>query len=233
MITTILFDLDDTLLDFKGAEAKALRETLIQLDLVPTEKTISRYSAINQSQWELLEEGRITRDQVLHRRFDILFQELGIHRSSHQAQDIYEHLLGQQHDLILGAQELLEELYGTYKLYLVSNGTATVQDSRLRDSGIDRYFEKIFISERIGANKPSPVFFDRCFAAMPGQERSHCLIVGDSLSSDILGGINAGIQTCWFNPNKKQPRDGIHPDHEISALSQLPALLLQLRQETA
>ncbi len=230
MITTILFDLDDTLLDFKRAEANALRQTLLQMDIAPTEQTLIRYSAINQHQWELLEQGRITREQVLHQRFDILFQELKICRSNHLAQEIYEHLLSLQHDLIPGAIDLLERLYGTYTLYLVSNGTAKVQDQRLQDTGLDRYFQNIFISQRIGADKPSPVFFDRCFAAISDQDRNHAMIVGDSLSSDILGGIHAGIQTCWFNPHRKQSGSDISPDYEIHTLSQLPELLETLQK---
>lgn len=228
MLTYVLFDLDDTLLDFKKSEAQALRQTLVQMGIEPTEKTIARYSAINQSQWELLEEGEITREQVLHRRFDILFGELGVERSSHATQEVYEYLLGQGHDFIPGAEELLEAIHTEYELYLVSNGTAAVQDSRLKATGIGRYFKGIFISERVGFDKPSLEYFDRCFAEMPEGARESAMIVGDSLTSDIRGGKNAGILTCWYNPHGKTARADICPDYEITALSELPALLKRL-----
>jgi 2-haloacid dehalogenase len=227
MITTIFFDLDDTLLDFHAGEGVAIRQALSQLGISPTEDVVRRYSALNQSQWELLEQGRITRDQVLHRRFELLFRELGLERDSHQAQEIYEALLARQHQWLPGAQALLEQLTGRYGLYLVSNGTAAVQDQRLADTGMGRYFQGIFISERVGCDKPNPEFFHRCFDEIPGFFRENAIILGDSLTSDIQGGRNAGIRTCWFNPRKK-PCKGVTPDHEIAALSAFPELLAQL-----
>ena len=95
----------------------------------------------------------------------------------------------------------------------------------MRDSGIAHYFQDIFISERIGADKPKKEFFDRCFARIPGFDRAQAMIIGDSLTSDIRGGNNAGIQTCWFNPKHKPRRPDIHVDYEIDALMELPQLL--------
>lgn len=225
VIKTVLFDLDDTLLDFHKAEAIALRQTLIALELEPEETTIARYSEINAAQWRLLEEGKLTREQVLTRRFAILFEELGVERSSAQAKEIYEHLLGVGHYFIPGAPEILEVLAPQYDLYLVSNGTATVQESRLESAGIKPYFKDIFISQLVGFDKPQKEFFDRCFAQIPNFVREDAVIVGDSLTSDMRGGINAGIRTCWFNPHRKPRREEIPVDYEIGALSELPALL--------
>jgi 2-haloacid dehalogenase len=225
MVTTIFFDLDDTLLDFGAAEASALCKTLTQFGIAPTPQVTACYSAINQHHWELLEQGSLTRDQVLHQRFDRLFEALGVIGDSHQVQKTYEYLLSLEHPFLPGAQDLLDTLYGTYDLYLVSNGTAMVQDRRLQDSGISHYFRDIFISERIGYDKPSRAFFDHCFAAIPGLCRDHTIIVGDSLTSDIRGGNNAGIRTCWFNPKGRPRREGISVDYEITNLSQLPLLL--------
>ncbi len=228
MITTVLFDLDDTLLDFKRAEAQALRKVLLQFGITPTNEIIQRYSVINQQQWELLEQGVLTRDQLLHRRFDIFFAELGINQSSHRAQALYEHLLAQEHDLIPGARCLLETLYRDYDLYLVSNGTAIVQTSRIGAAGIGHYFKGIFLSEQLGADKPSHVFFDRCFHIISPKKRISSIIVGDSLTSDIQGGKNAGILTCWFHPPGRSTDAELQPDYEITALSQLPGLLGRL-----
>lgn len=221
----LFFDLDDTLLDFHKAEAWALRQALRHSGIEPTDAIAARYSEINQSQWELLEEQKLTRDQVLVRRFQLLFQELGVHASCEETQRCYENMLAKGHDFMPGALELLETLKGRYPLYLVSNGTAMVQDCRLRDSGIEPYFQGIFISERVGADKPQKEFFDRCFAAIPAFDPEQAMIVGDSLTSDIRGGNNAGIRTCWYNPKHKPRRADIHVDYEISDLMELPKLL--------
>lgn len=228
MITTLFFDLDDTLLDFKRGEATAIRQTLSYCGIDPTEEMTALYSAINQSQWELLEEGKLTRDQVLLRRFDLLFQNLGISGDSRRTQEIYEALLAQQHPFLPGAQALLETLFPKYPLYLVSNGTAAVQDQRLKDSGLGHYFRNIFISQRLGADKPQREFFLRCFAQIPSFTPDQGLIIGDSLTSDMRGGNNAGLHTCWFNPHHRPRRPDIPVEYEISALSQLPDLLKSL-----
>lgn len=224
----VLLDVDDTLLDFHKAEAAALTRTLTDMGLEPEPEVLTRYSQINARQWELLEEGLLTREQVLTRRFDILFAELGIDRPGAEAKEIYERYLSIGHYFMDGAPELLEALKGNYELYIVSNGTAVVQAGRIASAGIAKYFRQIFISEEIGFNKPSREFFDRCFEKIPGFDRERAIIVGDSLTSDIRGGINAGIKTCWFNPKGKPGREDIRADHEITELAQLPALLKKL-----
>lgn len=227
-LACVLLDVDDTLLDFHKAEAAALTRTLTEMGLEPRPELINLYSQINARQWELLEEGLLTREQVLVRRFDIFFSQLGIKHSGAEAKELYEHYLSIGHYFMDGAPELLEALKGKYELYIVSNGTASVQASRIESAGIASYFRRIFISEEIGFNKPSREFFARCFAEIPGFDRERAVIVGDSLTSDIRGGINAGIKTCWFNPKGKPGREDIKADYEISALAQLPGLLAEM-----
>lgn len=221
----LFFDLDDTLLDFHKAEAWALRQALRRSGIEPTDAIVARYSEINQRQWELLEEKKLTREQVLIRRFQLLFQELGVDASCEDTQQCYENMLAKGHDFMPGAPELLEQLKGKYRLYLVSNGTAMVQDCRLRDSGIEKYFQGIFISERVGVDKPQKEFFDRSFATIPDFDPGQAMIIGDSLTSDMRGGINAGITTCWYNPKHKPRRADIPVDYEIDDLLALPRLL--------
>lgn len=221
----VLLDLDDTILDFHQAEANAVSKTLAQLGIEPEESIIRRYSQINAGRWELLERGLITREEVLTSRFEMLFSELGVEHSGVEAQKIYEGLLGRGHWFMPGAEALLKELYGKYRLFVVSNGNLSVQDSRIASAGIAGYFEEIFISQRVGYDKPRKEFFDACFARIPGFDRERAIIVGDSLTSDIQGGINAGIKTCWYDPRGKTPREDIRPDYRITALDQLPALL--------
>ena len=225
MIKYVLFDVDDTLLDFGKAEAAAIRKTFERIGIPVTEELIHRYSEINARQWARLERGEISREQVLTGRFDILFSELGINVPSEMAQASYEYLLGIGHYFVDGAEELLEALKDKYELYIVSNGNASVQDRRLKSAGIVPYFREVFISERVGFNKPSAEFFDACFKRIPGFEKDKAVVVGDRLSSDILGGINAGVRTCWFNPKGEAPDPDIPADYEIKHLSELPALL--------
>ncbi|EOS66797.1 YjjG family noncanonical pyrimidine nucleotidase [Oscillibacter sp. 1-3] len=225
MLKTVFLDLDDTILDFARAEAAALRRALTEADVPVDGAVLARYHAINAAQWELLEEGALTREQVLLGRFDILFGELGLVRPAGEICRRYEEYLGEGHWFIPGAEALLEALAPRYDLYLASNGTAEVQYRRLESAGIRRYFRGIFISRELGADKPSSVFFERCFAAVPGFSRACAVMVGDSLTSDIRGGRDAGLRTCWFNPHGKPTRADIVPDYEVSALEQLPALL--------
>ncbi len=225
MRPAVLFDLDDTLLDFHKAEASAIRRTLTAVGAPATDEIAARYSAINDAHWKRLEKGELTRVQVLTGRFAQLFSELGVDFSPEDAWHIYEKNLSEGHWFIEGAEELLQTLSPRYTLCLVSNGTASVQDKRIESAGIARYFEKIFISQRVGINKPAAAFFDHCFAALPCLDRTRTIIVGDSLTSDILGGRNAGIATCWFNPRRLPPRADIPADHEIVALCELPPLL--------
>ena len=226
MIKYVLFDVDDTLLDFGKAESAAIGKTFERIGIPVTEELIRRYSEINAQQWARFERGEISRERLLTERFDILFSELGLHNiPSEMAQASYEYLLGIGHYFVDGAEALLEALKDKYELYIVSNGNASVQDRRLKSAGIIPYFRDIFISERVGFNKPSAEFFDACFERIPGFEKDKAIIVGDRLSSDILGGINAGVKTCWFNPKGEAPDPDIPADYEIKQLSELPALL--------
>ena len=224
MIKNIFFDLDDTIFDFHIAEKTALIKTLNFLGVEPKEETLARYSELNLMQWKLLEKGEITRTQVKVRRYQLLFDELGVDCSAAEAAAFYEKQLSIGHWFIEGAEELLQKTHNRYNLYIVSNGTAVVQHGRIKNSGIKKYFKDIFISQEIGFNKPSPEFFEGCFAKIEDFNKEETIIVGDSLSSDIQGGKNAGLKTVWFNP-KKEKSDTIKPDYEIERLSDLMVLL--------
>lgn len=232
MLKNLLFDLDNTLLDFHWAEARALERALSQMGVTPTAQVIARYSAINQSLWELLEKKQITRPELLVRRFDILYKELGVTASSRETQSYYIRFLSQGHKFMPGAEAVLEALSPRYDLYLVSNGTAVVQEGRLKSADIGHFFKGIFISETMGADKPQKAFFDQCFAAIPDFRREEAIIIGDSLTSDIRGGNNAGIRTCWYNPKGQKNTTEAQVDYEIRDLTQLPELLGRIDQTT-
>ena len=225
MINKILFHLDNTLLDFSKAEQIALTETLTQLRVPPKEAVLSRYSALNSEQWKLLEQGKIGRDEVKVRRYQLLFDELGVTHPAEEAAALYESLLGIGHYFMIGAEEVLQELFSSYHLYITTNGIAQVQRRRIESAELERYFQDIFISEEIGFNKPSRDFFDCCFARIPNFQRESAIIVGDSLSSDIQGGINAGIKTVWFNPERVSNNSNLLPDYEIFELKEILGIL--------
>ena len=228
MIKHIFLDLDDTLLDFHLAEKIAMRQTFLAMGVPNDDETLARYSEINRSCWERLERGEWTRREVLVGRFKLLFGELGLDVDAEATQQMYEDKLCIGHYFLEGAEALLDNLYGKYRLYITSNGTARVQDSRIASADIARYFDGIFISQRVGADKPSPIFFERVFAAIPGFKREEAIIVGDSLTSDIAGGRDAGIKTCLYNPQGRAEREDIAPDYEIKSLDDLIPILESL-----
>jgi len=227
MIEFLFLDLDDTILDFHKAERIAISKTIRQFGVEPTEEILDLYHGINKWHWEQLELGTLTRAEVLVNRFGVLFEKLGKEVDAPKCAKTYETNLSIGHYFLPGAEEAVERLSKKYRLFLASNGTAVVQKGRMTSANLYRFFETVFVSQEIGHNKPSRAYFDACFAAIPDFDKEKAIIVGDSLSSDIKGGINAGIKTVWVNPGHKDC-GAIKPEYEIEALSQLEALLEEL-----
>ena len=224
MIEFLFLDLDDTILDFHKAERIALSKTIRDFGVEPTEEILALYHGINKWHWEQLEQGKLTREEVLVNRFGVLFEKLGKPVDAAQCARAYEKNLSIGHYFLPGAEEAVDALSKKYRLFLASNGTASVQKGRMTSANLYRFFETVFVSQEIGHNKPSKAYFDACFASIPGFDKEKAMIVGDSLSSDIKGGINAGIKTVWVNPDHKGSGD-IKPDYEIEYLYQLESLL--------
>lgn len=225
MFDIILLDLDDTILDFTATERKSMIRMLNAFGITPTEELLSRYHVINKSLWLMLERGELTREQVGTRRFELLFSELGIQAEPVQCEQLYRRFLSEGDDVLPGAAEAVAKLHGKYRLFAATNSTVAVQEGRLHHTGLRQYFEDLFISESLEAYKPSVEFFTRAFEKIPCFDPSRALMVGDSLSSDIRGGNNAGIATCWINPKRLPCREGIRVDYEIESIRDLPALL--------
>lgn len=221
----VLLDLDNTILDFNKAERIALGRALGEQGIPVNDEIAALYNKINIRHWEMLEDGILTREQVLVQRYETLFHELGITGDAMRTQEHYESYLSEGHWFMPGAEKLLEELRGKYRLFICSNGSQSVQDGRIASAGIAPYFEKIFISEHMDGNKPELRFFEDCFRQIPGFARDRAIILGDSLTSDIRGGKNAGILTCWFNPFEKENPGLIMPDYEIGRLDEFGDLL--------
>ncbi len=227
MVEFLFLDLDDTILDFRKAEYVAIGKTIRDFGVEPTDEVRQRYHVINKWHWEQLELGKLTRAEVLENRFKVLFQELGVEVDATRCARTYEKNLSMGHWFLPGAEEAVDRLSKKYRLFLASNGTASVQKGRMTSANLYRFFERVFVSQEIGHNKPSKAYFDACFAQIPGFDPKRAIMVGDSLSSDIRGGINAGIATVWVNPEHKDCGD-VKPDYEIESLSQLEALLESL-----
>ena len=161
-------------------------------------------------------------------RFRQLFDEFGITVSPAETAKVYEGLLAIGHYFVEGAEDMLEELYGKYRLYLASNGIAKVQHSRIDSAGIEKYFDGMFISEEIGGRKPEPEYFEKCFERIPNFHKTRTAILGDSLSADMQGGKNAGITTIWFNRDDMPDEEDVRPDYEIRSLYELPPLMKRI-----
>ncbi|QOT01039.1 noncanonical pyrimidine nucleotidase, YjjG family [Brevibacterium sp. JNUCC-42] len=222
---TLLFDVDDTLLDFGVAESLALRLLFEEQNIPLTTEIEARYKKINQSLWRSFEEGNLDRDEVLNTRFSILCKEYGQEVDGALLEKNYRSYLEEGHQLVNGAFELITDLQNQYDLYIVTNGVSKTQDKRLRDSGLYPLFKDIFVSEDTGFQKPMKEYFDYVFARIPNFSVEQGLIIGDSLSSDIKGGQLAGLDTCWFNPEMKPNETEIVPTYQIQKLDELYRIL--------
>lgn len=225
--TTVLWDLDQTLLDFNRAMNCAFRAVCKQYELYADDEIVARYAAINQSFWKRLELGEITQKEVALGRFRTLFQELKIgHVKPEEFNTAYQNELASVYFYMEGAKELVTTLRQKgYRQYIVTNGMASTQESKVRRSGLDQIMDGVFDSELLGYPKPMKEFFDACFAALPQIKREECILVGDSLSSDMRGANNAGVAACWFNPEHKEKEIAVRTDYEIHCLEELLQIL--------
>ena len=228
MIKTILWDVDGTLLDFDAAERAAIRTLFDAFGLGKcTDTMLARYHEINIGFWQKLERNELTRSQVLIGRFEQFFNEYGINTEiAPEFNQRYQLTLGETivyHDDSL---DIVKSLKDKVRQYVVSNGTIAAQTKKLDRSKLGEQMDGIFLSEELGVDKPDIAFFNKVFSAIHADDLSTIMIVGDSLTSDILGGMNAGIRTCWYNPEGKPLPDTYKVDYIISDLHELTDLLV-------
>ena len=227
--TTVFWDLDQTLLDFDRSMEYALQAVFAQYGLKINEEMTARYSVINRSYWLRLESGELSKEQVTVGRFRTFFEELGItHVSPEELNVDYQRELGSVFFFMEGAKELVALLKERgYRQYVVTNGVNATQANKMRLSGLDRIMDGVFVSELMGYPKPRKEFFDGCLAALSDVDRNKCILVGDSLTSDMRGAENAGIASCWFNPEKQEKDVDVRTDYEIRRLEELISILEQ------
>jgi YjjG family noncanonical pyrimidine nucleotidase len=222
----LLFDADGTLFDYNLAEATALRKAFELLSLAFEDEYLDTYRTINHRLWQSLEKREITPDVLQIRRFELLLKILGLAGSPDQMSTSYVEQLGLCTDLIEGAYEVLQVLQRTSRIVIVTNGLQAVQRSRMARSKIRDFVSELIISEEVGAAKPQAAFFDAAFARLGHPAKSDVLIIGDSLSSDIQGGIGYGLDTCWYNPGVvPRPEQMGEITYEIQHLQELLDML--------
>jgi len=218
--THVLLDLDHTLLDTETSLRLAFTSAMAVAG-DQADEGYDIFTEINQALWRRVEAQELTPSEVHIARFRELAEIRGLSADPQVMADAFADGMGRHGTLYEGATELLESLTRTTTLAMVTNGLSAIQRARIARLALDKYFDAIIISGEVGCAKPSTEIFDLTFAALGNPDRSASLMVGDSLASDIQGGINAGVDTCWYNPHGARARDEVTPTHTISALGEL------------
>ena len=217
MFKVILWDVDATLLNFEKAEEAGIRGCFEKYNLGEcTDEMLENYKGINRGYWQAMERGEIEKPVLLVKRFEDFLNAYGLDSSVAAGfNELYQILLGETVVFYENALETVQALKGKVLQCAVTNGTKVAQDGKLKNSGLDKEFDHVFISEVVGIEKPNKGFFDAVFTEIGEYAKDEVLIVGDSLTSDIQGGVNAGIKTCWFNPKGAENTSALKPDYEI------------------
>jgi len=227
MIKVLLWDIDGTILDFLAAEKEAMKKCFQICGLGEcTDEMIAKYSKINRKYWEMLERGEITKPEVLIGRFEEFFASEGIVTDcAPEFNKEYQVRLGDTICFHDNAYELIKSLKGSVKQYAVTNGTKVAQDRKLKLSGLIDIFDDVFISEELGVEKPGIGFFEKVWEKIGTYEPNEVMIIGDSLTSDMQGGNNAGILCCWYNPKGALNDKGVRIDYEIEDLQKVRGIV--------
>ena len=223
MYKYLLWDIDGTVLNFLASEAYAIRFLFRKYDLGEcSDDMLKAYSEINSKYWKKLERGEMTKQEILVGRFIEFFSLIGADTSISESFNLdYQETLGDYIEFVDNAKDILLSQKGKYVLAAVTNGTKTAQEKKLRLSGLDSVFDAIFISENVGFEKPNVKYFEFVFKKLRVTDKREVLIIGDSLTSDIKGGVNAGIDTCWYNPTHKIDTSGLPITYEIDNLGKI------------
>ncbi len=227
MFKVILWDIDNTLLDFFLALHNSLNNRFKEYGLGECSlEAASRFDKINVRYWEYIEKGTLTREEALTGRFKEFFEKEGISFEDCKSFNLaFETGLADDIYLIENGYDIVKSLKWKYNQYAVTNGAVEVQNTRLEKSGFDKLFDGVFISEGIGCEKPSVEFFDYVIKRIVPCLREEILIIGDSLTSDMLGGNNAKIKTCWYNPKGNINSREVRIDYEIKSLNEIYEIL--------
>lgn len=225
----LLFDLDHTLLDFDAGEDIALTQLLEEEGVEDIQAYKDYYVPMNKLLWKDLELKKITKKELVNTRFAKLFAHFGIEKDGAYLADRYQFFLSKQGQTFPGVEDLLKKLIRKgYELYGATNGITFIQTGRLEQSGIAPFFKEIFISEQLHTQKPDAAFYEKIGARIPNFDKDHALMIGDSLSADIQGGNNAGIDTIWYNPHHLENMTQARPTYEVDSYQALLEILDKL-----
>jgi len=225
----LLFDLDDTLLDFGANEADSLSRLFQRHGYTFSDELFQLYNSVNRRLWTDYENGNITLNDVLNTRFSKTLLCLGKVVDGTEWENQYRELLGNGYQLMEGAFELCQRLSASHRLFVITNGVTNTQFKRLKRSGLYEYFEDVFCSQSIGAQKPSREFFDYVMYHIKDFNKTEALIIGDSLNTDIKGGLLAGINTCWINKKSQMPPPSIQSTYTIPNLMGLYSICTSIK----
>lgn len=221
----VLLDLDNTLIDFNECARHSIMNIFEELGFSYTEKVFETFLCENVKIWKRLEKGEITKAELRANRWNIILGKLGIEYDGTIIEEKFENGVAQGAFAVEGAYELLDYLYPKYELYIVSNGFRFVQESRLKIGDFRKYFKDIFLSEDIGVQKPAKEFFDYCFEKLKQPKKENVILIGDSLSADIIGGLNYNIDCIWFNKNGDKLPESIEPTYIVDRLKEIEDIL--------
>ena len=221
----VLIDLDNTLIDFNECARHSIINAFEETGLPYTPEVFETFIRENVKIWKRLENGEITKPQLRADRWNIILDKLGLDFDGPTLEEMFENGVAKGAYPVEGAYELLDYLYGKYKLYIVSNGFRFVQESRLKIGNFEKYFEDVFVSEDVGIPKPAKEFFDYCFEKLNKPSKEDVILIGDSLSADIIGGVNYGIDTIWFNKNEDLSSTDTKPTYTVLKLDEIKTIL--------
>ena len=218
----LLFDLDHTLLDFDAAEDVALTQLLKEEGVEEIQVYKDYYVPMNKALWKNLEQKKISKQELVNTRFSRLFAHFGVEKDGAYLAEHYQFFLSKQGQIFPGVEDLLKNLiHQGYELYAATNGITFIQTGRLEQSGIATFFKEIFISEQLHTQKPDAAFYEKIGARIPNFDKNQTLMIGDSLSADIQGGNNSGIDTIWYNPHHLENKTQAQPTYEVDSYQDL------------
>ena len=223
--TTVLFDADGTLLNFAKSEDEAVREAMLLAGITPDDEKVSTYSKINKGLWEMLERKEIEKSVLLYHRFELFCEHYGYTADAKEMAKNYMTLLSQKGYMLDGAAELLDSLHGKVKMYIVTNGVDFIQKSRYERSGLSKLFDGIFISGELGYEKPDPKYFEKVELSIGAIDKESTIVIGDSLTSDILGANNYSLDSCWYNPLGKKNNSSALPTYIASSFDEVYSII--------
>ncbi|MDE6189486.1 MAG: YjjG family noncanonical pyrimidine nucleotidase [Clostridia bacterium] len=228
---TLLIDADDTILDFAASERDSVILLCKDYGIENGEEVAAKFKQINRRLWDMFERGEITREDIFYTRFEELFEYYAIKGLDViEVGDAYRENMVHSKRIIHGARACINRLSQSHDLYCVTNGLTRTQKMRMKSSGLGKYFKKLYISQEMELSKPSKAFFDFVLKDVGEYDLNKTYIIGDSLSSDIQGGINAGIKTILFNKEGKAVKDVV-PDFEVKSFRELEKLVSELSRK--